>query len=111
MKGPAFIVVFLAATIALAQAQAPKSLFIIERSKNRNVVHYEAQLSQDGKLHPQGPVIVYWIMLAEDGRREPLNRIERHVAYGFEIEPDRSRRVYRMRLMAYPEREIEGLPG
>ncbi len=107
MKVPAFIVIFLAATIALAQAQATKPLFIIERSKNRNVVHYDAQLTQAGKLDPKRPVIVYWIMLSEDGRREPLNWIERQKAYGFKIEAEKRGQLYRMRLMAYPEREIK----
>src|SRR3990172_1709098 len=107
MKVPAFIVVFLAATIALAQAQATKPLFIIERSKNANVVHYDARLTPKGRLDPGEPVIVYWIMLSEDGRREPLNWIERQKAYGFRIEAEKRGRVYRMRLMAYPEREIK----
>jgi hypothetical protein len=106
MKVPALIVVFLAATIALAQAQATKPLFIIERSKNANVVHYDAQLTEGRKLNPKKPVIAYWIMLAEDGRREPLSLIERQKAYGFRIKVEKDGQAYRMRLMAYPGREI-----
>ena len=105
MKAPAFIVIFLAATIALAQATRP--LFIIERSKNKNVVHYDAQLTGDGRLDPKEPVTAYWLMLAEDGRREDLNWIERNKAYGFRIEAVKRGLIYRMRLMAYPEREIK----
>jgi hypothetical protein len=107
MRCAVFVVMLLAATVVLAQAQATKPLFFIERSKNRNVVHYDAQLTQAGKLDPKRPVIAYWIMLSEDGRREDLNWLERHKAYGFRVEPDNGRQVFRLWLMAYPEREIK----
>lgn len=107
MKGLAFIIVFLAATFALSQAQDTRPLFLIERSKNANVVHYDARLTPQGRLDPGEPVIVYWILLSEDGRREPLNWIERQKAYGFKIKAEKRGQVYRMRLMAYPEREIK----
>ena len=58
-------------------------LFVIERSVNANVVHYDAKLGPDGKLDPREPVVAYWIMRAEDGRRQDLNLIERLKAYGF----------------------------
>jgi hypothetical protein len=62
-------------------------LFLIQRSTNANVVHYEAKIS-GGKLNPQEPVIAYWIMAAEDGRREKLTFLERNEAYGFSTEKD-----------------------
>ena len=43
-----------------------QSLFVIERSKNANVVQYDARLTADGVLDPKEPVKVYWILLAED---------------------------------------------
>jgi hypothetical protein len=81
-------------------------LFVIQRSKNANVVHYDAQLTADGKLDPKEPVIAYWVMLAKDGRREELNWIEKKKAYGFDIKPDPSGNGYRMTVVAYPKREI-----
>jgi hypothetical protein len=81
-------------------------LFIIQRSKNANVVHYDAQLTADGKLDPKEPVIAYWVMLAEDGRREKLNWIEKKKAYGFDIKPDPSGNGYRMTVAAYPKQQI-----
>jgi len=90
-----------------AAAQVKTSpLFIIERSKNANVVHYDAQLTADGKLDPKEPVIAYWIMLAEDGHREKLNWIEKKEAYGFTIKPDPSVNGYKMTLVAAPEQQI-----
>src|ERR1039457_5763512 len=60
-------------------------LFIIERNKNANVVHYDAQLTTDGKLDPKGPVIAYWVLLAKGGRRQNLNWIEKKTAYRINI--------------------------
>jgi hypothetical protein len=81
-------------------------LFIIERSKNANVVHYDAQIGADGKLDPKQPVIAYWIMLAEDSRREELNWIEKKKAYGFSIKPDASGDAYKMTVVSAPDRQI-----
>jgi hypothetical protein len=81
-------------------------LFIIERSKNANVVHYDAQLTTDGELDPKEPVIAYWVLLAKDGRREKLSWIEKKKAYGFAIKPDPSVNGYRMTLVAAPEQQI-----
>lgn len=81
-------------------------LFIIERSKNANVVHYDARLTADGELDPNEPVIAYWILLAEDGRREELNWIEKKKAYGFHIKSDPSANGYKMTVAAVPEGQI-----
>jgi hypothetical protein len=83
-----------------------RSLFIIERSKNANVVHYDTRLTSDGKLDPMEPVSAYWIMRAEDGRREELNWMENEKGYGFDIKPDPSVNGYKMTLMAAPQQQI-----
>jgi len=79
-----------------------RPLFIIERSKNANVVHYDARLTADGKLDPKQPVIAYWIMLAKEGRREELSWIEKKKAHGFHIKPDPSVNGYKMTVVAAP---------
>jgi len=81
-------------------------LFIIERSKNANTVHYDAQLTVDGRLDPEEPVIAYYVMLAEDGRRKELNWVEKKMAYGFDIEPAPSAGAYSMTMVAARERLI-----
>jgi hypothetical protein len=90
---------------ALARA-GTQPLFIIERNKNANVVHYDAQLTADGKLDRKKPVIAYWVMLAQDGRRENLNWIEKKMAYGIDIKPDPSVNGYQMTIVAAPQRSI-----
>ena len=94
------------ATAPTAAQKNTQSLFIIVRSKNANVVHYDARLTADGKLDPKEPVIAYWVMLAEDGRRQELNLMEREKGYGFDIKPDASVDGYKMTLMAAPQQQI-----
>jgi hypothetical protein len=81
-------------------------LFIIQRSKNANVVHYDARLTADGKLDPNEPVVAYWVLLAEDGRREELSSIEKKMAYGFRTKADPSVNGYKMTVVAVPKGEI-----
>ena len=96
--------VLLAAPAAAQIKTSP--LFIIERDKNTNVVHYDARLTADGNLDPEEPVIAYYVMLAEDGRRKELNWIEKKMAYGFDVEPDPSVSGYKMTMVAAPQGPI-----
>src|SRR5260370_28628112 len=83
-------------------------LFTIERNTNANVVHYEARL-KDGKIDPHEPVVAYWIMAAEDGRRQELNLIEKLKAYGFSIHPESVPESYRMVIVSDKNKEIRAL--
>ena len=80
-------------------------LFTIEKSSNANRVQYEAHLRADGHIDPQQPVVAYWIMAAENGRRQELNILERAKAYGFTIH-----RVgldsYKLWVVSHREKEI-----
>lgn len=55
-------------------------LFFIERSKNKNLVHYDIRLTGNSSLSDIKPVNVYWVL--ENGRRQELDPIERKYAYG-----------------------------
>jgi predicted small lipoprotein YifL len=95
------------------KAAAPKavqkqtqSLFFIEHSKDANVVQYDARLTADGNLDPKEPVIVYWVIRAEDGHREELNWLEKKKGYGFDIKPDPSVNGYKMILKGDPQHPI-----
>ena len=80
-------------------------LFMIERSTNANAVHYDARVT-GGSLHPQQPVVVYWVMRAREGQREDLNPIEKSRVYGFTIQKVAQGDVWRMFLAAQKGREI-----
>jgi len=85
-------------TPAAAARPAARPLFVIERSKNANVVHYEASLAADGELDPAEPVTAYWVLLAEDGRRKKLNWLEKKKAYGIRVKPAAERNSYTLTL-------------
>lgn len=78
-------------------------LFYIERSTNANVVMYDVNVDDHGRLAPKSTVMAYWIMKAEDGHREELTRLERRFAYGVDI-VDRSATALALRLKAYSGR-------
>jgi hypothetical protein len=82
-------------------------LFRIERSKNANIVQYDAQLTPEGKLKPEKPVIVYWIMHANKGEKENLNWIEKKMAYGFRMEYVPKGDFWIMDLVADIQRKIK----
>lgn len=69
-----------------AQVSAPtrQPLFTIERSKNANVIQYDAQVDASGKLVPEEPVVAYWVRLAEQGQVKELSWAQWLFAFGFD---------------------------
>lgn len=92
------------AGMAMAQNRAVP-LFTIEKSSNANRVQYEAHLTPDGHIDPHQPVVAYWIMAAENGRRQELNLIERAKAYGFTIRQE-GLDSYKLWVVSHREKEI-----
>lgn len=95
----------------IAAAQQRVGLFFIERNKNANIVVYEANLAADGLIDARNPVQAYWIMKAEKGQREELNRIEREMAYGFSARVAEDRRSAWLTLVAYKAQPIRLVVG
>ena len=81
----AFAVATLSETVGLTAGTCPAHLFVIERSKNANIVAYDANIGPAGELKPSEPVVAYWMMNAKKGEREELNLVERKHAYGFDV--------------------------
>jgi hypothetical protein len=92
---------------AAAAADEPARLFCIGRNKNANVVCYDVRLRKDRKLDRSDPIDAYWIMRAEDGRREELSWFERKFAYDFTILGGARDSGFRFRLDALPDRTID----
>jgi hypothetical protein len=86
---------------------AIEHLFRIERSKNANVVQYDAQLTPEGTLKPEKPVIAYWIMNTNSGEKEDLSWVEKKMAYGFSVEYDTKGDFWIMDLVADIQRKIK----
>jgi len=88
-----------------AHARGSANLFSIVRNTNANIVKYDAQRAGDGQLNLVQPLTAYWVMLAEDGRREELTWLEREFAYGFSVSAA-SPAGFILRLAAFKQREI-----
>jgi hypothetical protein len=93
-------------SLALEGGTRDRPLFIIERSKNANVVRYDIRLTAEGTPDPGKPIIAYWIRMAEDGRKRPLKWIEKQLAYGFEARYDSQQDVIFMEMVADTQRSI-----
>src|SRR5262249_38306552 len=78
--------------------------FFIQRSKNKNEIHYDARLTANGGLDPKDPVDAYWLRLASDGSRGPITLFQK-VAYGYDVEPTKDG-TYKMRLTALKKRPL-----
>jgi hypothetical protein len=91
---------------ARADGVQARPLFVIARSKNANVVHYDARVKESGRFDADAPVVAYWVMAAEDGRRESLTWLERRLAYGFSTAFVGGGDALTLRLRAFPRREL-----
>ena len=89
-----------------AKTPARQHLFHIERSKNANIVQYDAQVGEDGKLFKKKPVVGYWIRHAEQGQVKELTWIQRTFAFGFDTKLDKSRESAELHMKADVGREI-----
>ena len=66
-------------------AAPSRELFTLGRNKNANVVKYAVRTAKNGRLDANDPIEAYWLMLADNGRREELTWAERQLAYGFSV--------------------------
>lgn len=103
MRFPVLILVLLCA-ISNVFGMQTKQLFYIARSKNANIVHYDANILPDGKIDPKKPIVAYWELLALDGHTANLNFLEKTV-YGFECKYDKATGAYDLMINAFKKRE------
>jgi len=82
-------------------------LFKIERSKNANIIQYDAQIGPDGRLDAKEPVVAYWIRLAEEGQVRKLSWIQRTFAFGFHTHYDPATDTAPMEMAVDIDRTIE----
>lgn len=94
-----------AARVGIAGSPPSRELFTLTRNTNANVLKYAVRTAHDGRLDGNNPIEAYWLMLAEDGRREELTWTERHLAYGFSTSSATDHGCV-LRLTACPEREL-----
>ncbi len=97
-----FSLVFLS-TFA-ASSDKTGHLFFIERSKNRNIVQYDARLTENDDIIDSNPVAVYWVL--ENGRQRDLNLIQRRLAYGIDSYEKLEKNKFRLALVPLKDRKI-----
>jgi hypothetical protein len=95
----------LLAAPGLAPAQTTKEIFHIERSKNKNVVRYDAQIGKDGQLDPKEPVVSYW--LGPTGKRWPVKTFDRTFFYGFKVRKDKTGDFWHLVIAAAKDRPMK----
>jgi hypothetical protein len=103
-------ILFFSIAAGAAEPYKAQPLFVIERSKNANKVHYEARLTGEGFLDVRKPVHAYWINWEKDSTGkdcEELNLIEKRMAFGFSVDRARSPQSCTMKLVCCPKRPIK----
>ena len=81
-------------------------LFHIARSVNRNLVCYDAHLTNNGQLVTDEPINVYWVNREErPGEKNGLNYFQRKMAYGYKV-VDKGDDYSVVTLSAYSDRQL-----
>jgi hypothetical protein len=78
----------------------PPHLFVIARSKNANIVAYDANRGPAGDFVASTPVVAYWLLNGEGGVREELGFIDRTRAYGFDTVPGHTPGTFKLTFKA-----------
>ena len=84
----------------------PNQLFYVQRSPNSNTVIYAAKLDAQGQSRPQRPVEAFWRKFNIDGSKQPLNFIERMMAYGVKVDSRKTGQPITFTIAALPERKL-----
>ena len=84
----------------------PNQLFYVQRSPNANTVVYTARLDANGGVRRDDPVEAFWRKFNIDGSKQPLNFIERMMAYGVRTAPVTSGAPITFTIAALPERKL-----
>jgi len=84
----------------------PNQLFYVQRSPNANTVIYAANLDAKGNLNPSAPIQAFWRKFNIDGSKQPLNFIERMMAYGVRLDGRKAGKPVTFSIAALPERKL-----
>lgn len=100
-----FVILFLMFGMNI-YADKTSNLFVIERSKNANVVSYDAVLTDDGKINKESPIDAYWLLYAyKNGEREELSAFDKK-AYGFKAKYNAEKQNFDFVLKAAKDKPI-----
>jgi len=63
---PALLVFFASAAVSVGEETCPAHLFVIARSKNANIVAYDANRNPADEWDASEPVVAYWLLNGEN---------------------------------------------
>jgi len=84
----------------------PNQLFYIQRSPNANTVIYAARLDSNGEIDANNPIEVFWRKFNIDGSKQPLNFMERMMAYGVRTDTRKPGQPITFTIAALPDRKL-----
>ena len=86
--------------------QTDKSLFFIQRNKNKNTIVYDANILPNGSFVRSKPIDVYWLRYSGAGGRTELTWLQRTFAFGYNDKKDGTGNGFWITLSAYDDRKI-----
>ncbi len=84
----------------------PNQLFYVQRSPNANTVIYAAKLDAQGNFDSRGPVEAFWRKFNIDGSKQPLNFMERMMAYGVKVNARKAGEPITFSIASLPQRKL-----
>jgi len=84
----------------------PNQLFYVQRSPNANTVIYAAKLDAQGNFDSRGPVEAFWRKFNIDGSKQPLNFMERMMAYGVKVNARKAEEPITFTIASLPQRKL-----
>jgi hypothetical protein len=84
----------------------PDQLFYVQRSPNANTVIYAARLDAQGNFDSRAPVDAFWRKFNIDGSKQPLNFLERMMAYGVKLDAHKTGQPITFTIAALPDRKL-----
>jgi hypothetical protein len=84
----------------------PNQLFYVQRSPNANTVVYAAKLDAQGNFDSRNPVEAFWRKFNIDGSKQPLNFMERMMAYGVRLSPRKAKEPITFAIASLPQRKL-----
>lgn len=84
----------------------PNQLFYVQRSPNSNTVVYAAKLDAQGNFDAGAPVEAFWRKFNIDGSKQPLNFMERMMAYGVKMETRKQNQPITFTIASLPQRRL-----
>ena len=83
-----------------------RTAFLCPAFANSNTIIYGARLDAKGEINRSDPVDAFWRKFNIDGSKQPLNFLERNIAYGVKADRAQAGKPITFTIAALPERKL-----